>query len=562
VRILDANHIRAILMAVQPVRIRVAVDTSEINNFKNLIQEVQADICKAHEAVARCWLNSESGLQWIETLSSLRKQQKALPHLTPEQMSEDLALSVKEVKALWSSISSVVHPDHWNQDEWYQGETDSYIFEEMESTSYNVIAKMATGLNVGPRAHRTLNVQARLRILACVSSLETPDKWPKLPTDIIMFPADSHEGWKGYPDCYPTCTGNDDFARIFGRFGEAGIAFFTKLANRPYPYENSNGDAPETTAQSQSADVTANQDKEVLDLTCSQITANHDKEGLDITSSQITAGNKDKEGLDPTSSQIKSEPHDNAPESLNTADWDYVLDADGNQVLLVGYDDDDEPIQSSWMHAGDELEKITDPAVQRLAHLAGLDKAEDLKAIADWTAYHNPDMTFITPRAFDVARLGGWGLARYALDDLMADAEVYGNLADHFANRRVARLADAQHLSQVLSDVQKKLATLEEEAAKYRGTTGKATALQQNVTQSKRIMARVQAQLQGARVNAIHNPRLARGTVPPPSSSQTASSTPHTPTRQTSEAPLAGLSRTQSDKLGTQFDESEWAADS
>jgi hypothetical protein len=59
----------------------------------------------------------------------------------------------------------------------------------------------------------------------------------------------------------------------------------------------------------------------------------------------------------------------------------------------------------------------------------------------------------------------------------MADAEVYGDLADHFANRRVARLADAENLSQVLSDVQKKLVTLEEEAAKYRSTTGKATAL-------------------------------------------------------------------------------------
>jgi hypothetical protein len=218
---------------------------------------------------------------------------------------------------------------------------------------------------------------------------------------------------------------------------------------------------------------------------------------------------------------------------------------------------------------GDELEKINDPAVQHLAHLARVDKAEDLKAIANWTAYHNPDMTFITARAFDVARLGGWGLARYALDDLMADAEVYGNLADHFANRRVARLADAENLSQVLSDVQKKLATLEEEAAKYRDTSGKATALQQNVTQSKqskRIMARVQAQLQGARVNAIHNRRLARGTVPPSSSRQTpASATPRTPTRQTSDGPLAGLSQiadtsgTQSDRLGTQFDETEWA---
>jgi hypothetical protein len=81
-------------------------------------------------------------------------------------------------------------------------------------------------------------------------------------------------------------------------------------------------------------------------------------------------------------------------------------------------------------------------------------------------------------------------------------------------------------------------------------------------------MARVQAQIQGARVNTIHNPRLVCGTVPPPSSRQTASATPatRTPTRQTSDAPLAGLSQiadtsgTQSDRVGTQFDETEWAS--
>jgi hypothetical protein len=43
------------------------------------------------------------------------------------------------------------------------------------------------------------------------------------------------------------------------------------------------------------------------------------------------------------------------------------------QVLLVSYDDDDEPIQSSWMFTGDETEKIDDLGMKHLARLATLD---------------------------------------------------------------------------------------------------------------------------------------------------------------------------------------------
>jgi hypothetical protein len=135
----------------------------------------------------------------------------------------------------------------------------------METTSYDVIAKMATGLHVGMRAHRTLSVHARLRILAGISSLETPDRWPELPIDVSAFP-DTQEGWKGYPDFYPTCTANDDFARIFGRFGDMGIGFFTKLADRPYPSEKSSrANTPEPKAQSPPAEAKVTEDKEAVD---------------------------------------------------------------------------------------------------------------------------------------------------------------------------------------------------------------------------------------------------------------------------------------------------------
>jgi hypothetical protein len=533
------------------MRVRIVINAAEINYFKNLLQELQTDICKAHEAVARTWLNSDSGQQWIENIANNRKQNKAIPHVTHEQISHDLMLTVKEIRSLWISVSSVVHQAHWNEDSWFDGEIDSYIFDTMESTSYNMIAKMANGLHVGVRAHRTLSVQARLRILATLSSLDTPDRWPEVPNDVCAFP-DSPEGWKGYPDFYPTCTSDDDFARIFGRFGDMGIAFFTKLAGRPYPSEiPSRPTTPEPTAQPATDEAKVPED---------------------------TAG-------EVVSSQVKEESlHEaNTGEPDNAANPEaYILDPDGNQILLVSYDDEDEPVQSSWMYTGDETEKIDDLAMKHIARLAKLDSEEDYKAIEEWNAYHNPDITFITARAFDLARIGGFGLARYALDDLMSDASVYGNLADHFSDRRVARLAEAANLAEVLSDVQKKLAALETEAERYRTTSGHATVLQQNLNQNKRIMARVQAQLQGARVNAIQNPRLARGTMPPPSSirRQTASpvppfqpptsgsrglgtQSPQPSSRQSSGPPVRSQADTpavQTRKDESEFDESQWGA--
>jgi hypothetical protein len=94
----------------------IALTANNFNPLSSFLRFVppllRAAGCKAHEAVARTWLNSESGLQWIENVTNNRKQNKAIPHVTPEQISEDLMLSVKEIKALWTSISSVVHPDH------------------------------------------------------------------------------------------------------------------------------------------------------------------------------------------------------------------------------------------------------------------------------------------------------------------------------------------------------------------------------------------------------------------------------------------------------------------
>jgi hypothetical protein len=46
--------------------------------------------------------------------------------------------------------------------------------------------------------------------------------------------------------------------------------------------------------------------------------------------------------------------HDYAAET-SFHQGEFLVDHDGNPIPLEGYDDDDEPSQSGWMHGGDEM---------------------------------------------------------------------------------------------------------------------------------------------------------------------------------------------------------------
>jgi hypothetical protein len=485
--------------------------------------ELQTDICRSHELVARLWLNTSFGLEWLQELSNARKASAVLPRATPERIAQDFQLTPQEISSLWTPIISAAFPDHWIELSWEQGLCDDYIFESMEAASYVLIAKMVTGLHIGVRAHRTTNVTARLRMLASISNLEAPDRWPQLPVQQSALP-DTLEGWKGYPDFYPVCLENQDFAGIFARFGEPGIELFTKLVGRPFP----ESERPQSPTPADIDMQTETQQPDNIDLT--QLTE----------SSQNCPQQPCIDGSSQPGAQhgTQARAHDDIKIEQNVEDLDpqydtheeMFVDQDGNPFTVPTYDDDDEPPQSSWIHTGDETQKHDSEALLYLARIAEVNKEEDYRLLNEWLAYNQPDLSVITSRAFELARLGSLGLARYAMDDMRMDADMYGRVAERFAERRIERLAEAAALADVLKIEQTKLAEIEAEAAKYRTTSGIASTTQQNITQTRRLMAKVQAQVQGARLSMAGPARGGRSaSMAPPG--RRASDTPTIPGR-------------------------------
>jgi hypothetical protein len=53
----------------------------EVSTVKAMINEIQTDICKSHEGMARLWLASVPGLQWIEGLAEQRSVHICMPVL-------------------------------------------------------------------------------------------------------------------------------------------------------------------------------------------------------------------------------------------------------------------------------------------------------------------------------------------------------------------------------------------------------------------------------------------------------------------------------------------------
>jgi hypothetical protein len=92
-----------------------------------------------------------------------------------------------------------------------------------------------------------------------------------------------------------------------------------------------------------------------------------------------------------------------------------MIDNDGNMFRTANVDDDDEPSQSSWIQTGDDLDKISDDTVKRIHEMAVVEQEEDMRLVNNFKHYLNPPNNYIGQRAFDLARLGGIGLARTSL---------------------------------------------------------------------------------------------------------------------------------------------------
>jgi hypothetical protein len=488
---------KAIVEAVQPYRARTINPASEIDYFKELIMELQTDICRSHEVIARLWLNTSFGAAWLNELSIARKANSVLPRATPERIAEDFEFSPQEISSLWTPILAVAHPDHWNEQSWESEAAicDDYIYESMEAASYNLIAKMVTGLHIGVRAHRTTNVTARLKMLAAISTLETPDRWPELPVDGVSLP-DTPEGWKAFPDFYRVSIDNPAFAGIFARFGDRGTELCKKVVGKPFPERpQSPTPTPADTDKQQPDRIDLTQQPDKIDLTQQ---AESSQNGPQIPGSNDSS-QAAHSGTPQDPQPLKTEP--NADEYDIYDQEELLLDQDGKPFVRATYDDEDEPGQSSWIHTGEETDKHDNDALQYLARVAGASSEDDYRILNQWLAYNQPDLGVITTRAFELARLGGLGLARYAMDDMATDADMYGRIAQQFARKRVERLAEAAALAEVLKLEKQRLAEVEAEASKYRIASGVVSTTQQDINQTRRLMSKVQAQIQGARIS-------------------------------------------------------------
>jgi hypothetical protein len=81
---------------------------------------------------------------------------------------------------------------------------------------------------------------------------------------------------------------------------------------------------------------------------------------------------------DDDAATTRANEHDYAGET-SFHQGEFLVDQDGNPIPLEGYDDDDEPSQSGWMHAGDEMETHTADAMHFIARNARTDKRGGLQ---------------------------------------------------------------------------------------------------------------------------------------------------------------------------------------
>jgi hypothetical protein len=371
----ETPHLKGILEAVMPYRVGVVNVTGEMAFFKGLIQDLQTDICKSHELVARLWLGSASGEMWVESLQHARASNKSLPPVERSRLSEDLQLSIKDVGSLWASIHSAAHPKHWDMDAWNDdvGISDdlSYIFSFIEDASYTLITKMISGLHIGVKAQRSTNVSARLKMLTSISNVDYPDCWPDLPDDGVGLP-DSPEGWKGYPDCYQSCIDTQDFAALFARFGESGINLFCKITNKSFPRfaQESEPTLPVTSTTEGDSTQGTNLDdgkphtaQSPADNGSMSMQSAAEQSSTSTGTNQVTMdtghpsshGHISLDNDETTSMATGTEQYYAVEGSLHQGEC--LVDKDGNPISVEGYNDDDEPAQSSWMHTGDEEEK-------------------------------------------------------------------------------------------------------------------------------------------------------------------------------------------------------------
>jgi hypothetical protein len=516
---------------------QAVISNREATTIRSLISEVQTDICKSHECMARLWLMSTPGLMWIEGVEEqryvsncivlllhigcanfqYRTRGKRVQWVTADQLMDSFFcdLSPAELASLWCSVSDAVSSVHWEN-------PDDPVYQSLRHDSFELIAKMVNGLHVGVAAHRTTNVQARLRMLQSITRIDHSVPWPGLPMGELLYPPTA-EGWTAYREHYPVCHENINFARLFQYCGVEGKDLFYVIAGQRLdevlnvehhgqsdsvdPNLNGTSDDPPGSANGNVADggdPSPGGDTNIFNT--GKGIPLHDRHSSAPPQPHRTELVEDTGKIVPDTGKQTG----HSPEAMHESNTDsergqMFFGADGNLMSGGMYDDDDEPAESELMYLGPEEQRVDQNRIELIAQFLAVDKADDMRAITRFVQQLNPPTEFLCQRGFDLARLGGDGLFRYCMDLLQTNAIVYEQLTEYFAHRQAGCIERSRTLATAIEGIHEKFAQLERQTSSFRVDSTQRTVDQQQLNSSRRQLNRLQAQANSQRLGFIRS---------------------------------------------------------
>ena len=362
---------------------------------------------------------------------------------------------------------------------------------------------MVNGFHLGAPHQRTTNIAARLKWLSSITLLENPAYWPDLPTNDTYYPKTA-EGWKAYPQHVESCLNNNDFLGIFGRFGDSGLSI-GKIVTKGHLQ------AAAALAGNQVQGALASNQVQAVDV------ETYEEDGGQIVSPQENDDAETEIG-DAQMDMMEMEEETSFSKSLATEDEpddDIMYDADGNPFKRVVFKAEDQPAQSSWIQTG-LYRKDNDDTLKQITQYVNAHHNGDMAVLRGYLNHVKPNFSTISERTIRIAELGGVGLARFCMDDLQTDSEIYAEMAEHFQNKSRDSLAEAAQLNKQCQEVDKQIEKLEQSIQEWRLSSKKRSQVQQNLTQQKRHLAKLRGTsrptIRSNRTGESHLRRLASTT--------------------------------------------------
>jgi hypothetical protein len=370
--------------------------------------------------------------------------QRGIPWLnahSPELL-EALDISPTEFSSLWTPILQVVDSSVWTNTKWRQTsrrvwDDDTYMFSAMRWASLEIIARFSNAMHSTNANTRYLSVQIRQKVFRAVSPLDFPDIWPAVSTDPHFHPA-TQQAWASLPGHYPVCFANDTSRGIFLRFGKAGEAILSGLTPKASMLSTLSGKVqsfqkPTPTQQSTTITEPTSQQDPAYSL---ELASQQDHPTI-VKPAAFTDGDNHTGadgGLAPQNgSSERPEPLGDLEPSVRPSisdseeDDSFFYSQDGGRIpaMNLQVDRDVAPNQSSSMRTGNEVDKVPEDVVQQIIELVKANNDDDCAMVQDFVRMYDPPIDYLTQRAFDLSRMGGSGLAKYAIEDLYCDAETY-----------------------------------------------------------------------------------------------------------------------------------------